>query len=218
MTTVVAIMDEPGLAARTDVIVLVEPERERLLWVPRDLWCEQHRERINGAFKRGGAEALRAALGEHGLGADHVVCLGRDATESALEGAQVQVFVPRRLELLYPLPGMTVPEGSRRVTFEPPAEVLSGARVHEWIGARFDAEGAGSDLERIERQKIFLVALLEAGFDFRRALGKGVAHSISSPEAVRELSRVRAGWSLETLDGLVPAEIEGELVLVRAEK
>jgi hypothetical protein len=214
MTTVVAIMDEPGLAANTDVLVLVEPERRRLLWVPRDLWSERVGNRINTAFRLGGARALTGALAEHGLDVEHVICLGRETTEAALEGARVEVLVPERMEFLYPLPGATLEEGSRLVVFEPPIEVLEGERIHEWIGSRVKPRGwAGSDLDRIERQKLFLLALLEGGFDFTRAMRPGLAVSISGPEALADLRGVRSDWALETLADLVPATIDGNEVL-----
>jgi len=214
MTTAVAVMDEAGLSGRTDVIVVVDPQGHRLLWVPRDLWCEQAGDRVNEMFRLGGAEGLIAALAENGVRVDHVLCLGRDATEAALEGAQVEVLVPERMEFLYPLPGLTVPEGNRPVVFEPPVEVLEGERIHEWIGSRFKPRGApGSDLDRIERQKLLLVALLEAGFDFTRALRPGLSVSLSSPDALADLRGVRPGWGLETLGGLVAATIDGKQVL-----
>jgi anionic cell wall polymer biosynthesis LytR-Cps2A-Psr (LCP) family protein len=214
MATVVAIMDEPGLRANTDVLVLVEPERRRLLWVPRDLFSETVGGRINEAFRRGGAEALLSALAEHGLDAQHLICLGRETTEAALEGVRVEVFVPERMEFLYPLPGMTVPEGNRRIVFEPPMELLEGERIHEWIGSRFKPNGRpGSDLERIERQKLFVVALLDGGFDFTRVMRPGLSVSLSGPEALAELRGVRAGWALETFGDLIPATIDGKEVL-----
>jgi hypothetical protein len=217
VATAVGIMDEPGLAARTDVLVVADPSVRRLLWVPRDLWCEGIGDRVNEAFRLGGASAVTGALAEHGIEADHVLCLGRELTAAALEGITVTVFVRERMEFLYPLPGMTVPEGNRPIVFEPPAETLSGERIHEWLGARFKPRGGGSDLERIERQKLFLLALLESGFDFAAALRAGPAGaiSISSSDALAELGAIDAGWSLETLDGLVPAEIGGRQVLRR---
>jgi anionic cell wall polymer biosynthesis LytR-Cps2A-Psr (LCP) family protein len=186
-------MDEPGLAARTDVLVVADPSNRRLLWIPRDLWCESIGDRVNEAYRLGGADALLGALAEHGIRSEHVICVGREVTEAALEGIAVTVFVRERMEFLYPLPGMTVPEGNRRVVFDPPAEKLSGERIHEWLGARFKPLGGGSDLERIERQKLFLLALLESGFDFAAALRAGPAGAItiSSSDALAELGLKR---------------------------
>ena len=210
-------MDEPGLAARTDVLVVADPSTRRLLWVPRDLWCDGIGERVIEAFRRGGADCLIEALAEHGIPVEHVLCLGREVTEQALEGLTVNVFVPRRMEFLYPLPGMTVPEGNRRIVFEPPVEELSGERIHEWLGARFKLRGPGTDLDRIERQKLFVLALLESGFDFAgvmRSRSPGTI-SVSSPDALAELSEVDPGWGLETLDRLVPDTVDGRYVLRR---
>src|SRR5690606_32925122 len=98
VNVVVAVMDRAGFDANTDVIVVVQPGPRRLLWVPRDLWCESLGDRVNVAFCRGGATALRDALGEHDLDVDGVACLSRSATERALHGTRVVVPVPARLE------------------------------------------------------------------------------------------------------------------------
>ena len=194
-------MDRDGADANTDVIVLVEPARRRLLWVPRDVWCPRLGDRVNAAFKRGGHEALLAALAELGLQADHSVCLARSTTTAALRDASVRVPVRRPLALRYPLaPEEPIEDGEKIVRFEPPAETLSGERIHQWIGARFEVDRASSDLNRIARQQVFVRALLEQGFDLSAA-----------PE---ELRSVRADWEFATLPRLRPKTIDGRSVLV----
>jgi hypothetical protein len=211
MSTIVGIMDRAGLAANTDNLVLVEPERRRLLWIPRDLWCEGHRGRINEAFRRGGHARLVAALREHALDASHALVLSREATEAALAGAVVVVPVPVRMRFRYPLtPTARIEDGAKEIVFHPPAEILRGERIHQWIGAR-----GGSDLHRIERQKILVRRLLEKRFDFARALANPDWYRVYGDGALEDLARVDRSWHLETFADVVPATRDGRMVLLR---
>jgi hypothetical protein len=212
VSTLVAVMDRAGFAANTDVLVLVQPASERLIWVPRDLWCPAQHERVNAAYKQGGWARLQAALAEHGLDAEYGLVLSRTATEAALAAVRVLVPVPVRMEFAYPLtPTTPIEDGRKTITFSPPVAVLSGERVHQWVGAR-----GGSDLHRLERQKVLLRRLLEQGFDFRRALADPAGYRCSDPAALAELAQVRPNWAMETLGGLTPETIDGKQVLVRA--
>ncbi len=211
MNVIVGVMDRAGLAANTDILVLVEPGRERLLWVPRDLWCPARHDRINTAFRHGGQAELVAALAEHGLAAPHSLIFDRRATEAALAGARVLVPVPAPMIFDYPLaPTERIEDGRKTITFRPPAEVLSGERIHQWLGAR-----GGSDLHRLERQKVFVRRLLEQGFDFRAFIANPDWYWCSGPDAFDSLVRVRPAWRFETLDGLSPVMMGDMDVLVR---
>jgi anionic cell wall polymer biosynthesis LytR-Cps2A-Psr (LCP) family protein len=218
MATVVGITDERFFASNTDVIVVVDPSTRTLLWVPRDLWCESLRKRINQAYLLHGHGGMRRALREHGIEAQHGLYLSREATAAALEDVSVDVPVRERLELWYPLsPESRIEEGRKRIVFEPPWEELSGERIHQWIGARYGADRPRSDLDRIERQKVLLAALLRDGFDFGRAVAPGLPVRSSGEQALDELALVRPTWRFETLGGLVPATIDGMVVLTRAQ-
>lgn len=213
MSAVVAVMDRAGFDANTDVIVVVQPVPRRLLWVPRDLWCETLGDRINVAYRRGGAAALGAALAEHGLAVDGVLCLSRAATERAATSARVIVPVPARLEFDYPLtPTARIEDGAKRVVFEPPMAVLAGERLHQWIGAR-----GGSDLHRLARQAVLTWRLLDQGFDFGQTVE--VADDVAwwpGEAAVRAvLATVHAEWSTGVLGPLEPAVVDGKQVLLR---
>jgi hypothetical protein len=216
VSTVVSVMDREGWEANTDIIVLADPSRRRLLWVPRDLWCPRLGDRVNAAFKRGGHAALIAALAEHGLRADHSACLSRAATKHALRDASVRVPVDRPLAFRYQLePEEPIEDGEKLIRFDPPAETLEGERIHQWIGARFAAGRASSDLERIARQQVFLRALLQQGLDFSRFVANPEWVSTSGPNALEHLRTVDASWRLRTLKRLRPRTIDGKAVLVR---
>lgn len=217
MTTAVGIMDQDSWQARTDNLAIVDPGIQRLLSIPRDLWCTSFRDRINTAFARGGHEALRAGLAELGHPVDHTVCLRRAAVERALIGVQVVVPVRRRLEFLYPLhPNAAIEDGAKRITFEPPAETLTGERIHQWLGASWDLRGhRWWDLFRIERQQVMVRRLLETGFAFDRVLADPALVSISDPRALEELARVRSDWRFATFDDVRGVRIDGKEVLLR---
>jgi hypothetical protein len=211
MSTIVAVTDRGGFDQATDNLVLVDPATACLTWIPRDLWCPALEARVNVAYRRGGHALLLAALREHGFHADHSLVLSRDATEAALAPAVVVVPVPTRMVFRYPLsPTARIEDGAKEVVFTPPAEVLRGERIHQWVGARFGT----SDLHRIERQKILVRRLVEKRFDFRRALANPAWYRASDPRALHELSRVGHAWTFTTFDRVRPAVIGGHTVLV----
>jgi hypothetical protein len=212
MSTVVGITDRAGFDHNTDNIVVVDPALMQLLWVPRDLWCPRFGDRVNVAYGRGGHAALAGALLEHGIEVEHSVIVSRAATERALADVSVIVPVPAQMTFLYPLtPTSRIEDGSKPVVFNPPAEILRGERIHQWLGAR-----AGSDLHRIERQKIFMRRLLEQRFPFARLLEDPALVRASDPRAFDELSRVDRGWRFATIGPTEPVTIDGKQVLVLA--
>jgi hypothetical protein len=215
VSTVATVMDREGWDANTDVIVLVEPSRRRLLWIPRDVWCPHLGDRVNAAFKLGGHDALIAALAELRLRADHSVCVARSATSGAFRGISVQVPVSRPLAFRYPLaPEQPIEEGEKLVRFDPPAEILEGERIHQWIGARFELDRPSSDLERIARQQVFVRALLQQRFDVSQALVGPQSDSTSRPDAFEDFRAVEPTWAFSTLPRLRPATIDGKSVLI----
>jgi len=216
MATAVCILDRDEWSANTDNMVVADPARKLLLWVPRDIWCPSFQDRVNAAFARGGHEMLRVALAEIGVVAEHSLCLRRGAVERALEGLSLTVPVLMPLDLLYPLtPLAPIRDGSKIVSFRPPEERLEGERIHQWVGARQSVFGRTGDLVRIERQQVFVRRLLETGFDFGALLADPERFSMSSPAALAEAAAVRCEWRFATLDGVRPARIRGKEVLLR---
>jgi anionic cell wall polymer biosynthesis LytR-Cps2A-Psr (LCP) family protein len=210
MSAIVLIMDRAGFDANSDVMVIADALKQTLLWIPRDLWCDVIRDRINAAYKMGGHSLVVRALKSHNLNVEKSLCFSRTATERALEQVNVTVPVPVRMEFSYPLtPTSPIEVGSKTISFNPPAERLIGERVHQWIGAR-----RGSDLHRIERQKILLRRLLETCFDFSAALSDPEEFRCSDPAVLDELAQIRSNWEFETMKGLMPATIDGKMVLV----
>jgi hypothetical protein len=214
--TVVAVMDRDGWDSNTDVLVLADAGSRTLTWIPRDLWCEQHGDRVNAAFARGGHLRLLAALAELGFRADASVCLRRAAVERAVGDLTITVPVPERLDLRYPLvPRADIKAAEKVVSFAPPAATLEGERIHQWIGGRYMLGRAGSDLLRLERQGVLVRRLLEEGWDFARVLRDPELVSLSAPEALTPLRSVDARWRLRVASAVEPVTIDGKAALVR---
>jgi hypothetical protein len=211
MSTAIAVLDRAPPDARTDVIVVADPRARRLLWVPRDLWCEELGDRVNVAWKRGGHSALRAALAEHAISVEHSICLPRATVAAHMEGLRARVPVSEPLEFRYPAD----PKRWKRIRFDPPHEDLEGERLHQWIGARYGLDGRGSDLPRIARQQQLVAVLLASGFDFGGVLRREPPPIVSDPGALEELAEGASGWRLETLEGLEWARRRGQIVLIR---
>jgi hypothetical protein len=211
VSTVVAVTDRAGFDANTDNIVVVDAARRELVWMPRDLWCPACGDRINTAYRRRGHDGLVDALREHGVLVAHSLVVSRAATEQALDDVSVLVPVPAPMAFDYPLtPTSRIEDGRKRITFKPPAEVLRGERIHQWIGAR------GSDLHRIERQKVLIRRLLELHFDFNRAMHDRDRVRLSHPDALDDLRGVDTTWQFTTFGPTDPVTIDGKQVLVSA--
>src|SRR2546425_3739652 len=114
-------MDGARWGSNTDNIVVADSARRCLLWVPRDLWFEEIRHRINKAFARGGHELLLKGLAALGVQAEHSLCVSREAVERLLEGVSVTVPVTTPMVYWYPLnPRARIEDGRKRVAFLPP--------------------------------------------------------------------------------------------------
>jgi anionic cell wall polymer biosynthesis LytR-Cps2A-Psr (LCP) family protein len=210
-------MDRAMWNARTDNIVVVDASTRSLTWIPRDLWSPLLSDRINIAFSKGGHEKLLAALRDHEVDVDESICLLRDAVDDALRDVSVTVPVEQPLRFWYPMtPESEIEDGRKEVAFDPPSEELSGERIHQWIGARYDvAHADGSDTSRFPRQQVLIRCLIEDGFDFSRVLDDETKVSLTGDAALTEVRQVRADWHYTALDDVWPAKVEGKSVLVR---
>lgn len=214
-SVVVGILDRDAWKANTDILVIVNSTERSLLWVPRDLWCELIRNRINQAFLRGGFELLLAALADLGFPVNGALCLRRGATTTALRDVSVTVPVTETLEFWYPLsPTQPIEDGRKKIAFNPPEERLSGERIHQWVGARLMVNRSGSDLFRLRRQQVLLRALMADGFDFRRVLENPDLVQTAGPDPLAIVAQVRPDWSMSVFDKVVNAMIDGKAVLL----
>jgi hypothetical protein len=214
---VAAILDRDDWGANTDIIVIVDPRQKQLLWIPRDLWSPLLGDRINAAFARGGGPLLVKALRNLGFACSGVLCLRRSATEAALATLTLTVPVPTRLDFWYPLhPTRPIEEGRKQISFEPPEEILSGERLHQWIGARSMLDGSGSDLLRLDRQQIALRAMLAGGPDLSPVLADRSLHRTFGRDVMPTLARIDGAWSMTTYGPVKRKSIHGKTVYVPA--
>ena len=216
MSVAIAVLDRDRVSACTDNIAVVDAANRVVTSIPRDLWSEVVGARINAAFARGGCPLLIEALGEHGHPVQGVLLLYRRAVEFALTEVEIEVPVDRPMHFLYPLqPTSPIEEGSKEIRFDPPSEILSGERIHQWLGARYVPGRAGSDLHRIRRQHVLARRLLESGFDFTTVLANEDLYEWQgAAPAFAEFAQVRSDWFFEVFDDVVPKTIEGQSVLV----
>lgn len=216
MSTVVSIMDRDNWDARTDNIGVVQPLKRRILWIPRDLWSNTIQNRINRAFSMGGHKLLLSCLEEHKVDVESSICFKRSATIQSLRDVKVYVPIKEIMRFWYPLhPTKPLEEGRKSIIFNPPGELLSGERIHQWLGARTSFDKGNSDLNRIERHKILLHRLLEQNFDFKKLINDQEYFSIYGSSVFEDLKQVRSNWKFETLGPLEHAKIGQMLVVVK---
>ena len=219
VATVIAVTDRDRWDTPTDNIVVVESSRRRLIWLPRDLWSSAVGDRINVAFAHGGHRLLIDAVAEYGFAPRASICFRRSVIEHALQTVTITVPVERRLSFWYPLePTAPIEDGRKIVSFEPPQEVLTGERLHQWIGARFAVDGPAvrlPDLDRIERQKVLVRRLLEERVRFASPIEDTADVSTwNGRTAFADLAQIGPTWRLETLNDVEPAEIDGKRILI----
>jgi len=226
MSTIVGVMDrDSGRDQNTDINVVVDQKSRTLTWVPRDLWVDSLRSRINSVYRLGGDHSKYiAAMTGLGWPVDHAVILWPRFTASLLSKVDIDVPVAEGLFFWYPmLPWRPIEYGRKLVKFIPPSERLSGERVHQWCGARYwagppERAVGNDDLGRCRRQGVLIHRLLETGFDFRGAIGAGFGGdgvSVSSPLGLDDVAAVRADWEFRVFDRVRPARVGGNNVLVK---
>ena len=219
MPTVIGILDSATTNQRTDVIVVADAKRRRLLWVPRDLWSFRFQIRVNAAYQTGGFERLFAVLAELGLPVDEGVVFPRSTTAALLAPVRIEVPVDRPLEFRYP---DATAQGEMAldwtvVRFDPPSEVLEGRRVHEWLGARYSRldQRDGGDLARIHRQRVLVESLLDDGCDIAGAL-RDAPGIRTSDGALDELRKLNHRWEVTFYYTIAATQVGEQRVLLPA--
>lgn len=204
MSTAVAIMDRDRWSARTDVIVVADRRKKSLTWILRDLWSKSIQNRINSAYKLGGHEVFIRSLNEFGLNVKHSLCALPKAVCRAFGNLAINVPVSEPTSFYYAMTRISTPTeenkihitGRREVTFLPPLAMLSGERIHEWIGARRRVDGGSSnDFDRIKRQQILVKRLLETKFNFAQNFCEDYV-SFSNNFSFEDLRHLDASWKI----------------------
>lgn len=223
MATIVTIMDRDVWVARTDILIYVNPETRTLTWIPRDVFCFDLGDRINAAYGKGGFPLLFDSLEKLGFPCNRGVCLRRIVTERLAEVCSITIPVEEHTSFKYPnKPNRAIEEGFKIVDFNPPEEILTGERIHQWIGARYLKAGPvtmGSDFGRILRQQILLKKILEDYPDlfFKMKLLDREEMRTAGDNVFDDLFAVDKTWNMNRIDNLSDVRIDNKLVLVRTE-
>lgn len=210
MTTVIGILDKETWQSRTDINVVIQPERKTLTWIPRDLYAPPIQNRINAAFKRGGHGVYQQMVTEAGFPVQHSVVFTRTATNIGLNRTTIRVPVKERMVFIHP--------GTKKViaVFNPPAEVLPKKQfgtIHHWIGSRYrDPPARLPDIDRCLRQMILVQEMLRHGKDFSIFLINGL-YSMSDERALWDAQKVEVDWRFELFDGFKGRMMNGMSVL-----
>lgn len=159
---IIAVMDRNSWKARTDIIILVILQKKKLLWIPRDLYIDDLKNRINTAYSKGGKNLLIKCLQKKlNIIIKNCICVLPKAIEEIFSKIG-SIIVPVNFDrsFYYPLHRHEDIENGRKIiSFYMPSEKLEGERFHEWIGARYALNPVGpfgSDLDRIYRQQILV--------------------------------------------------------------
>ena len=154
------LLGQDEAAGLTDVVILAHVEAGRMCMaqIPRDTYLrytDQNYKKINGAVKSGGAAALCEAL-EQALPVviDGYVLLDLDCVRDAVDLlGGVEIDVPCDMDYEDPTQGLSIHLKKGRTH-------LSGAEAVHFV--RYRAGYVRGDLGRVDAQKLFLAAFLEA--------------------------------------------------------
>lgn len=149
-------------ASLTDSILLlsVNPQTAdvRILQIPRDTYAdytERDYKKLNGAYNTLGADGVRDFL-SHALGIriDYTAVYDLDCVRRAVDAVGgVELEVPQPMHYTDPVQGLEIdlPAGKQR---------LDGEKAEQFV--RFRSGYADADLGRLNAQKLFLEAFLQA--------------------------------------------------------
>jgi anionic cell wall polymer biosynthesis LytR-Cps2A-Psr (LCP) family protein len=226
---VICVMDRNEYTDNTDIIIVVNPNLKQLMWVPRDIYSNIIKERINAAYREGEEELLLECLNDIGFDIQHVICLLPNAIEQIFNYINtITVPVDTNRKLYYPLHRhKPIEEGKRIVEFNRPYEILSGDRFHEWIGARtgiktqkYEDTGYykhnlfGSDIDRIFRQQILIKQILLDNIDFNdiyinTEFGRGI-----NIDTINILKTIDNSWTFDYIKNYKGETVNNQRVLV----
>jgi len=215
---VISILDLDG---NTDNIVLVDVTKKKLTWIPRDLYVFHIRQRLGHAFGRDGSRGLLRALRSLGFDVKYNICISHGDVRKVLDSLTITVPVELAADYYYPVVAFEpIEKGKKIISFFPPYEVLSGERIHQFLGARFRVNKEDyvdfSDFERIKRQMVFVKQLLIERFDFSVFVKQEML--ASEKEALKLISLVNAQYECHLYRNCRPVTVNKASVLISDRK
>lgn len=214
MSVLIGILDQCN---NTDVIAVVDTQKKIVTSIPRDLYSWSICNRVNAAYAKGGLSLFENVIKKAGYPCIASICIPKNVSMGALESASITVPIAQSMEYYYPMsPNQPIEEGKKIVAFHPPQEILSGERIHQFVGARSSVptnlQTDLQDINRIKRQQIFAQALIKQKFDFRHFLHPAV--SLSNSLVFNLLAKVDLTYQWEILDDFFPCSVAGMSVLL----
>lgn len=200
----ILIMDRNSWIARTDVIIICNPDNKKLFWIPRDLYCERISNRLNTAYGKGKDTLVIECLKDFGINVKYCICiLPNLINENIIRLGEITVPIAITRHFYYPLHRHTnIEDGKRLIQFTAPNEILAGDRIHEYIGARFAADSKlipkhFPDFDRIRRQQNLLKQLLLKKSIFHYEDEKNIQGINDS--VIQILRSVDDSWTIEPI-------------------
>ena len=217
---ILGVMDRNSWDDRTDILILINPEKKIIEWIPRDLYSSIINDRINLAYAKGKGELLLKCLNDLNIFAKYCICvLPLCFDENIKKIDNIDVEVTNNMSFYYPLHRHEeIEKGKKIINFNSPFENLKGDRFHEWIGARYRINNDSKfkpypDFDRIRRQQILLKCLLKIKYNFIYSEDnvKGI-----NDEVLILLKKMDNTWLIKeiTENDYVPKTIDNKSVLV----
>jgi hypothetical protein len=215
---ILGVMDRNSWNARTDILILINPEKKIIEWIPRDLYSSTINNRINMAYSKGQEELLLKCLNDLNIFAKYCICvLPLCFDENIKKIDNIDVPVTNNMSFYYPLHRHEeIEKGKKIINFNPPFENLKDDRFHEWIGARYIINNVNvipyPDFDRIRRQQILLKCLLNIKYNFIYSEDnvKGI-----NDEVLILLKKIDDTWIIKEIkeSNYIPQKIKGMSVL-----
>jgi hypothetical protein len=200
----ILIMDRNSWKARTDVIIICNPVKKNIYWLPRDLYCKRISNRLNTAYHKGKDTLVIECLKDLGINVKYCICiLPNLINENIIRLGEITVPIAITRHFYYPLHRHTnIEDGKRLIKFTAPNEILAGDRIHEYIGARYAADSQliskhFPDFDRIRRQQNLLKQLLLKKCIFHYEDEKNIQGIKDS--VIQILRSVDESWKIETI-------------------
>jgi anionic cell wall polymer biosynthesis LytR-Cps2A-Psr (LCP) family protein len=215
---VITIMDRNEWTSNTDIIILVNPSKKELTWIPRDMYVKEIDHRINAAYRMGRDKLLFESLKSINYDASYNLCILPNAINdffNQIEEIKVPVDFDR--SFFYPLHRhQPIENGKKIIEFKAPFETLKGDRFHEWIGARYGAvpnAKYSSDFDRIRRQQTLVKEILKTKKNSIKSYDETSIKGLNN-EIIEVLQNIDDSWTFKMTGKIVCTRINNKSVVV----
>lgn len=155
----------------TDTLMIVsyhhDTQEVTLLSLPRDLWIDEQKSKINALYSLGGIDLLESTIqAKLGIPVHYYVLVGFEGFEKAIDAVGgVDVYVERGFDdYMYPRPGYENAPWAERwqhVSFDAGWQTMDGKTALAYARSRHALGPEGSDFARARRQQKVVSALGE---------------------------------------------------------